>query len=264
MASRTHDAGQGRGEAAGRPAARRGAQSLSRATGLLALVANRHPAGITLRDLVAESGLDRTTTHRMLMTLVDTGLLEREAEAPIYRLGLEAMLLGMAALERSPLLARCEAAMKSIARRTGEHVFLVVRAGDYSHCLHMEQGRRPIRTFGDQVGGARLLGLGMPSFAMLARFDEPGVAAHFARHREQYEAHGLSAARLLRWTRQAREVGYTHITAQGLSGVALWFRAGRHGDAAMGVVAPAARIPRSRGATVAALLAEELRRLPSG
>lgn len=238
----------------------RGAQSTERTLALLRLLATRHAEGWLLRDLVAACGLDRTTTYRLLGALVRAGLAQREAGTR-YRLGDEALALGLAALQRPPVIERCLPVMKALARRSGEPVFLVVRSGDYSHCLHLEEGPRPVRVFIDSVDSLRLLGLGIPSFCFLARMDDAGIAAHYARHADAYQEQQMNLAKMQRWIHQAREQGFAQINAQGLGGVGMWFALGACGDAALGIVAPASRIPKARGPVLAALLSEEMRRL---
>ncbi|SSW73322.1 HTH-type transcriptional regulator KipR [Achromobacter veterisilvae] len=242
----------------------RGGQSIGRALGLLRLLGVERESGVELRELVAQSGLDRTTAYRMLATLVSEGFAHRDLASGTYRLGLEAMGLGLAALAQSPLTQVCVPLMKALARRSDEHVFLVARCGDYSHCLHLEEGPRPIRSYADHVGGTRLLGLGIPSFALLAQWDDERIGGHFARHQRQYEARGLSLPKLLRWIRQARAQGYAQVSGQGAGGVGLAFAVGTIGTAALGIVAPAHRMPRSRGAELARAMEEELRRFEIG
>lgn len=239
----------------------RGAQSIDRAMQLLRLMAMSHVNGVALPALVEATGLDRTTAFRIASSLAAAGLASRDAQTGAYRLGIEAMALGMTSMQRPPLLAPCVPVMKALARRSGEHVFLVVRSGDYSQCLHLEEGPRPIRSFAETVGSMRLLGLGIPSFALLAQLSDEIIAEHWARHEAEYLAHRLSATKLQRWVRQAREQGYAQISAQGLGGVGMRFAMGSCGDAALGIVAPASRVPRARGPALAALMRDEIQRL---
>lgn len=240
---------------------RNGTQSIERAVQLLRLVAARPAGGVSLPQMVQASGLERTTAYRIASALARAGLLLRDPDSGAYELGIEAMGLGLAAMRNAPLLRAATPAIKSLARRTGEHVFLVVRTGDYSQCLHLEEGPRPIRSFAETVGSMRLLGLGIPSFAFLAHMPDDEVAAHYARHAAEYQAQHLGAARLLRWVRQARELGYAQITAKGLGGIGMRFAIGSCGEGALGIVAPASRMPRARHPLLAAMMAEEIKRL---
>lgn len=239
----------------------RGAQSIDRAMQLLQAIAARHAQGIALAELVEVAQLDRTTTYRIASSLVRAGLVGRDVTTGLYRLGIEAMALGLAAMQRAPLIERCLPVMKTLARRSGEHVFLVVRSGDYSHCLHMEQGVHPIRSFFETVGSMRLLGLGIPSFSLLAKMSDAEVVAHHARHQAEYQTHNMSAAKLQRWIRQARELGHAQIVAKGIAGVGMRFAMGSCGDAALGIVVPASRLPRSRGTVLAAMVRGEIERM---
>lgn len=241
----------------------RGAQSLGRATALLRLLAAHHATGLSLADVMHHSELDRTTAWRLLRALEEAGLVQREAQRPVYRLGIEAMALGLAAMRRDPLVELCRPVMKVLARRAQESVFLVVRSGDYSHSLHLEEGPRPVKNFAEHVGVTRLLGLGLPSFALLAALPDDELQVHCARYQADYLAHRLTASKLLRWVRQTRELGYAYIAAQGLVGVGVRFAVGSCGDAALGLVAPASRIPRARAPALATLVREELQRITS-
>jgi DNA-binding IclR family transcriptional regulator len=238
----------------------RGAQSIDRAMQLLQHIAAHHAQGVSLAELVASTRLDRTTAYRIVSSLVRAGLASRDADG-MYRLGIEAMALGLTAMLRPPLIEQCRPVMKALARRSQEHVFLVVRSGDYSHCLHLEEVARPIRSFVETVGNMRLLGLGIPSFSLLAQMSDADIAAHYARHGAEYQAHNMSAAKLQRWIRQARELGHAHIMAKGIAGVGMRFAVGSCAMAAIGIVAPASRMPRSRGPMLAAMLQEEIARL---
>lgn len=242
----------------------RGGQSIGRALDLLRLLSVEQVGGMTLRDLVARSGLDRTTAYRMLSVLVSAGFVRRDVVSGAYCLGLESMGMGLVALAQAPLTQICVPVMKALARRSDEHTFLVVRSGDYSHCLHLEEGSRPIRSYADYVGGARLLGMGIPSFALLAQWDDGRIGEHFERHRRQYLAKDLTLSKLLRWVRQARTHGYAQVSGQGVGGVGVAFAVGASGTAALGIVAPAHRMPRSRGAELAQAIDEELRRFQVG
>ena len=171
------------------------------------------------------------------------------------------MALRLASMRRDPLVELCRPAMKVLARRTQESVFLVVRSGDYSHSLHLEEGPRPVKNFADHVGVMRLLGLGLPSFALLAALPDDELQAHCTHYQTDYLAHRLTLSKLLRWVRQTRELGYAYIAAQGLIGIGLRFEIGSCGEAALGLVAPASRITRARAPELAALVREELQRI---
>jgi DNA-binding IclR family transcriptional regulator len=240
-------------------APRAGAQAIDRAGAVLALVARHHGSGLALCDVVAHTGLDRTTAWRIASALQRQGLLQR-GEDGLYRLGLATMAFGAAAMDRPPLVEQCRPVMKALARFSGDNVFLVVRHGDHSLCLHLEEGAHPVRSFALNVGSTRLLGLGVASIALLARLGDEALVQHHARHAGEYATHDLGLARLQRWAATTRERGYSHITAGPVAGVGMWLPLGGCGDAAMSVLAPRSRLPRDRAAELAQTMRQESRR----
>lgn len=262
MCFRRHDVNMTTNRQTAATAARQGrasgAQSVDRALELLSLVAAHHGGGIKIPALVEQTGLDRTTVHRLVKALERHQLLHREARTEGYRLGLEAYALGQASMPRPPLVRQYTGLMKSLARRVDEPLFLVARAGDYSHCLHMEGGSRPVKTFNETVGGIRLLGLGVPSFAMLAHMDDCEVLAHYGRFQEEYLKNRMTLARLRKWVDEARQQGFSHILGKGVRGVGVRFAFGVSGEAALGFVAPSSRLSRNAAIDIGRWLVREV------
>ena len=73
------------------------------------------------------------------------------------------------------------------------------------------------------------LGLGIPSFSLLAQMSDTEIAAHHARHQAEYLAQNMSAAKLHRWIRQTRELGHAQIMGKGIAGVGMRFAVGSCG-----------------------------------
>ncbi len=234
------------------PGARPGAQSIERAMGLVNLVAFHHDQGTTLQALVQASGLDRTTAWRMLGSLQHAGLLERDAQSGRYTLGVQATAWGAASLGQAALIRQCQPAMKTLARLSGDNVFLVLRLGDYSHCLHLEQGEHAVPAFRQTVGETRLLGLGVASIAMLAALDDPTVQLHHAQHREAYELEGVTRAQLMRWVQSTRQRGFAYRNTAGIAAVGLHWQLGGAAVAALSIGASRTRLPLSRASELAA------------
>lgn len=240
-------------------APRPGAQAIDRAAALLSLVARQHADGVALSELVVRAALDRTTTWRIASALERQGLLQRN-EQGLYRLGMTAMAMGAATMDRPPLVEQCRPVMKALARLSGDNVFLVVRHGDHSLCLHLEEGAHRVRSFPLNVGTTRLLGLGVASIALLARLSDDALAQHHARHDPEYQAHDVGLPRLLRWASATRKRGYSHVWAGGVAGVGMWLPLGTCGDAAMSVLAPRSRLPKERAGELALAMRHESRR----
>jgi DNA-binding IclR family transcriptional regulator len=233
---------------------RPGAQSIERAMGLVNLVARHHDQGISLQAMVQLSGLDRTTAWRMLGSLQSANLVARDDHTGLYTLGVQATSWGAASLGQSALIRQCQPAMKTLARLSGDNVFLVLRLGDYSHCLHLEQGAHAISSFRQTVGETRLLGLGVASIAMLAVLDDTAIQAHHARHSAQYELEGVAYAQLQRWVQATRQRGHAYRSTAGIAAVGLHWHLGHAANAALSIGAARTRLPLARAAELATLM----------
>jgi DNA-binding IclR family transcriptional regulator len=238
-----------------------GAQAVFRAVELLKLVGLNHGRGMMLTTLVASTGMDRTTAYRLLSSLVQTGLVERD-EHKTYRLGLEAMQLGLATMSRLPILERCRPMMLRLARRTEDTVYLVVRNGDYAHCIHYEEGAFPVKALVLQVGGLRLLGVGSAGSALLATLPDEEIDAFHARQRADLPSERRTLASLKRQVAQARRRGHANtdnLVAEGVSGVGVAFGVTPGTFAAISVGAIRSRMREERRLWVAQVMFEELR-----
>ncbi len=243
-----------------RPNPATGVQSLERAFGLLQAIARHQEHGVSLASLVAATGLDRTTTHRMLRFLTDAGYVEREATAGrAYRLGCAAMGLGLMAMTRPPLVDRLSPLMKSLARQSADNVFLVTRLGDFGYTLHLEQGAVPMPRYRELVGATRLLGLGTASMALLASLSDDQVQAHLRRHQAGYAASPASPLRIQRAIQRTRAAGYTLAAEPGVAGAGVAFDVPGAGLVALSILSSRARMPAARRHDLAKLMAQEVR-----
>jgi len=238
-----------------------GAQSLRRALQLLRLLAEHQEQGIRLAQVTAATGLERSTAHRLLSCLVEEHFAERDAQNKAYRLGVSAMQLGFAAMRRMPLVDACRPLMQRLARMSGDTVFLVIRQGDYSLCLHREEGHFPVKVFTTDVGDRRLLGLGAGGLALLAGLEDGEVLHIFDRHGDDYAQAGFGRERLLQAVRGARSLGYAGIVDSltvGVSGVGVTFTATPGTQAAISFGAITPRLPEQRKQELAAMLQAQL------
>lgn len=243
------------------PAPARGAQTVTRALGLLKRIAAHHPGGIALGMLADDAGLDRATAYRLACSLVESGMVERDHKR-LYRLGIDAMQLGLAAMKGAPIVERCRAAMQRLARRTEDTVFLVVRNGDYGHCLHCEEGAFPVKALVLQVGGMRALGIGSAGLTLLSRLADEEIDALYGRHRAEFEPHRLTVKQLHTMVARVRETGVAKtdsLVNEGVSGVGMLFEVSPGSYAAISIAAIRSRMQEPRKQWIAELIADELR-----
>jgi DNA-binding IclR family transcriptional regulator len=102
-----------------------GAQSITRAIAILKAFDDRHPEW-GLSELSEYVGLNKTTTHRLLAALESEGLIARNPVSGGYRLGLELVALGGAALRATDLYATARPEMERLAQTAGAAVALEV------------------------------------------------------------------------------------------------------------------------------------------
>ncbi len=102
-----------------------GAQAALRAIRLLKLFTNERPE-MSLTQISKASGLNKTTTHRLLRALQSESLIERNSATSAYCLGAGLMALGVQALASSDLRRRVRPLLKTLARESGETATLEV------------------------------------------------------------------------------------------------------------------------------------------
>ncbi len=106
-----------------------GAQAALRAIRLLKLFTAEAPE-LRLAELSCLSGLNKTTTHRLLQALLSEELLDRNPGTSAYRLGPGMMALGVQALSSNDLRLRARPLLKRLAEETGETATLEVPIDD--------------------------------------------------------------------------------------------------------------------------------------
>ncbi len=237
------------------------AQSAGKVLALLKLVGAHHPQGVRLKQLIAESGQDRSTAHRLLACLVEEGFVERAAPAKLYRLGMEAMQMGLVSAGMAPVVDRFRPVLQRIARQTGDTVFLVVRSGDHALCLHREEGPYPIKAFVVEPGTRRLLGVSSVGVSILASLPDAETSATFARHASEYVRLGISADKLHRMVEATRKNGFAEMPdfrTDETNGVGCGFRLSSNGYAGISIAAINSRMTAQRRRELGAQLMHEV------
>jgi DNA-binding IclR family transcriptional regulator len=141
---------------------------IHRAVSLLRLLATPDGRGLRLKDIADAASLPRPTVHRLLASLMAEGLVERDAGAKAYRLGLDLFVLAARAGNPMNLRELCRPALLRLTGALGETIFLLVRNGFDAVCIDRTAGMLPIRSFTGDIGGSVTLGIGQGSMAILA------------------------------------------------------------------------------------------------
>ncbi|MGU7770457.1 IclR family transcriptional regulator domain-containing protein [Burkholderia sp. MR1-5-21] len=106
-----------------------GTASLGKALTVLELV-GAAPGGMTNAALLAQAGLPKTTLYRILATLIEHGLLRRDASHRVYRLGFRYLELVRNAYLMPDLVAAATPELRALRDLTGETTYLAARDGN--------------------------------------------------------------------------------------------------------------------------------------
>jgi DNA-binding IclR family transcriptional regulator len=118
--------------------------AVNRAIDILSAFSLTRPS-LTLNDIVSATGLPKTTAFRILSTLTDRGLCERDAKAQTYSLGYHILHFGEVRRRQSNLHATVVPLMREIRDAMGETVVLSVRRGDFRVQIDYVEGVQPLR-----------------------------------------------------------------------------------------------------------------------
>lgn len=154
---------------------------VGRAASLLRAVAASEPEGARTSDLARSVGLARPTAHRLLTSLAEAGLADRDPESGRWLLGPELFFMGNAAKARYDVTALAQPAVRRLAQLTGESAFFSARRGDETICLIREDGAFPIRSHVLHEGIRFPLGVASAGMAVLAFLPDQEVEAYVAR-----------------------------------------------------------------------------------
>jgi DNA-binding IclR family transcriptional regulator len=145
-----------------------GAGGVARLFAVLRCLADVPEGGEKVTRLAQAVGLSQPTTHRLLRSLVDEGMVEQDARSKRYRLSLEFFALAARAGHSGNLRDLVRPSLLRLSAALGDSLFLLARTGFDAICLDRSEGPYPIRTFTGDIGGRVALGVGQGSLAILA------------------------------------------------------------------------------------------------
>lgn len=149
-----------------------GVGAVSRLFAVLRSLGETVEGGERVTQLAQRIGLSQPTTHRMLRSLMDEGMVEQDARSKRYRLSLDFFALAARAGNTGNLRELTRPAMLRLSASLGDSLFLLARSGFDAICLDRSEGPFPIRTFTGDIGGRVALGVGQGSLAILAFLPE--------------------------------------------------------------------------------------------
>lgn len=91
--------------------------------------------GLTPTEVAAEIGTNRSTAFRLLTSLEQCGLLDRDRSTGRYHLGMKLLQYGSAVRSGLPIIRASESTIANLRDETRQSVFLAVRDGWGARCL---------------------------------------------------------------------------------------------------------------------------------
>lgn len=196
--------------------------SIARAQSVLSALAHM-PLGASLTEIQAATDFTRTTTHRVLGSLMDVHYVYQDPGSRKYHLGHALAALARTAY-RSDIAALAWRSMRRIADETKDTVFLSAPEGASSICVRRELGDFPIRTLTLDAGDRVPLGVGATGQAIYAVTEKPKRMAA-ARANEAWMAdYNYTPDRAEALAADFKERGYSYnpsIPVPGMSAVGL-------------------------------------------
>ncbi|TDV72829.1 IclR family transcriptional regulator [Pseudomonas sp. LP_7_YM] len=149
-----------------------GVGAVSRLFAVLRRLGDCPEGGERVTQLARQIGLSQPTTHRLLRSLMDEGMVEQDVRSKRYRLSLEFFALAAKAGQTGNLRDVVRPSLLRLSASLGDSLFLLARSGFDAVCLDRSEGPYPIRTFTGDIGGRVALGVGQGSLAILAFLPE--------------------------------------------------------------------------------------------
>lgn len=245
-----------------------GVQSLERAFGLLEAL-SRRPRGMQLGELVAESGLHKSTVHRLLASLTAQGYVRRGEEGR-YHLSLKLFEMAGRIVEDIDVLEVARATLERLRDSAKEAVHLVVRDGCDIVYVHKAENTEGSYQMFSRIGARRPLYCTAAGKAILAALGDREVARVWEQSAvERYTEHTITSLdELYRELDETRARGYALDNEENELGVRC-IAAGIRDfaglcRAAFSVSAPVVRMPDTRLAELAPLVLESAGKISAG
>jgi DNA-binding IclR family transcriptional regulator len=165
----------------------------------------RAPGPLRLSQIATDLDLQKSSTHRVLRQLIDSGYVTQDDERGLYAATLKVWELGSALVGSLPIKQAATTVLQELHRATSETVSLTIRDGDDVLYLDKILAPRPIG-FTTRVGSRIPAPLTASGRAMLAY--EPDAGAVISRVAARLGPGGLDVDRALADVRRARDDGF--------------------------------------------------------
>jgi DNA-binding IclR family transcriptional regulator len=160
--------------------------SLNRAAVIMTAMARGSSKGSLLTELVARTGLPRTTVVRVLEILLNLGWVTRDVETTRYNLGIDLAGLGYSAITRNPIERLTATELSKLAERLDQVVYLIIRSGLDMICIGRYESNSDIQIGRGGVGLRGPFGMTQSCMGMFARLPKEEVEGVISANLSRY------------------------------------------------------------------------------
>jgi IclR family acetate operon transcriptional repressor len=193
-------------------------QSVDRALYLLETIAEAGGEA-TLTELANRTGLNISTCHHLLATLIKRGFATKVTGRRLYALGARICVLGHACLQVD-LPRRAQPYLEAINEATGEAVHLAALQGDTIVVLAVREARYPVRVHTGKIGKLESPHATTIGKAILAWLPDEEVQRMLAGGLKRFTEHTITEVpALLESLRVVRRTGYAVEHEEHFAGV---------------------------------------------
>lgn len=199
---------------------------VGRAIAVLRLIGTAPEPGLRLRDISEALELHKTSTSRMLTTLISLGVVERDRNR-CYRVSDDFRASFGTPMTTTRLRQAVRPALGMLSERLEDVAFLSVPAGLDSLCVSRHIGTYPIQALSLNVGGRRPLGVGAGSLALLAWAPEDERGELIEMQRGRLANYRCSVEDIAQAVAASRAQGFTDLpgfVVQGMTGMGIPLR----------------------------------------
>jgi DNA-binding IclR family transcriptional regulator len=187
---------------------------------LRCLAVTNAAAGVRFTELQEMTSLSKGTLHRIIQTLISQGFIEQDRSTRLYFLGVEFLALGAHSANRRDIQSLARGSLVTLAKLSGDTVYLAIRSGADLVCVDSEEGNYPIKVLTLTVGMRRPLGVGAGGLMLLSALPDnevEGVIRRNAQRMKDYPSYSPDSLRRL--VQETRRRGYALNDGQILQGM---------------------------------------------
>ena len=182
---------------------------MNRAAKILAAIAAGSSKGSLLTELIARTGLPRTTIIRTLEGLIELGWVQQQAGELRFNLGIELTGLAYSAMARNPLERIAATELSKLAEKLNQVVYLSIRSGLDMVCIGRYESRSDIQIGRGGVGLRGPFGMTQCCMGIFAHLTPAEVEAIIeANMGRYYRVEGFDETGFRQTVKEALQNGY--------------------------------------------------------